>query len=110
MRLILILLSVLVCLMPWRMALAQEVSGQALTDALIARTPGATLARLQDRPDAFVEEAAGLILGYGGPLGLTADQIETAIQAERAWLRAREVRRMLDADLNADLAVSTPEL
>jgi len=110
MRLILILLSLLVCLMPWRMALAQEVSAQPLVEALVARTPGATLARLQNRPDAFVEEAAGLILGYGGPDGLSAAQIETAIQVERARLRAREVRRLLEADLNVDLAVTAEEL
>lgn len=110
MRWILVLLSVLACAMPWRLALAQEMSGQALVDVLVARTPGATLNRMRDRPEAFVEEAAGLILGYGGPRGLSAQDIETAIAAERARLRAREMRRLLEADLNDDLAVTRGEL
>ena len=109
MRWIIALMSLVVCLMPWR-ALAQEVSPQALLDALVARTPGATLNRMRDRPEAFVQEAAGLIMGYGGPDGLSAADVETAIEAELARLRARELRRLLDADLNADLSVSEAEL
>ncbi|WP_147103830.1 hypothetical protein [Tateyamaria sp. syn59] len=110
MRWILILMSVLACLMPWRAALAQELSRQDLVDVLVARTPGATLDRMRDRPDRFVQEAAGLILGYGGPLGLSAEDVETAIDAERARLRAREMRRLLEADLNNDLNVTRAEL
>ncbi|MEL7260619.1 MAG: hypothetical protein AAFU63_01685 [Pseudomonadota bacterium] len=107
MRLILLILSFLACLAPWRSALAQE---ETLLDALIARTPGATLDRMRNRPDAFVQEAAGLILGYGGADGLSAAEVETAIDAELARLRARELRRLLDADLNGDLSVSAKEL
>ncbi|APX11076.1 hypothetical protein [Tateyamaria omphalii] len=110
MRWILVLMSVLACLMPWRGVLAQELSGQALVDALVARTPGTTLDRMRERPDAFVQEAAGLILGYGGPRGLSAADIETAIEAELARLRAREMRRLLEADLNNDLSVTRAEL
>lgn len=110
MRWILLLLSVLACVMPWRAALAQELSGQALVDVLVARTPGATLDRMRARPDDFVQEAAGLILGYGGPGGLRAEDIETAIAAEQARLRARELRRLLEADLNDDLSVTRAEL
>ena len=110
MRWILLLLSVLACAMPWRAALAQELSGQALVDALAARTPGSTLERMHERPDDFVQEAAGLILGYGGPEGLRAEDIETAIAAEQARLRAREMRRLLEADLNDDLSVTRAEL
>ncbi|MBY5933076.1 hypothetical protein KUV51_08715 [Tateyamaria omphalii] len=110
MRWIIVLMSVLACLMPWRAALAQELSGQDLVDVLVARTPGATLDRMRDRPDHFVQEAAGLILGYGGPEGLGAADIETAIDAERARLRAREMRRLLEADLNNDLSVTRAEL
>ncbi|KIC50713.1 EF-hand domain-containing protein [Tateyamaria sp. ANG-S1] len=110
MRWIIVLMSVLACLMPWRAALAQELSGQDLVDVLVARTPGATLDRMRERPDRFVQEAAGLILGYGGPEGLEAEDIETAIDAERARLRAREMRRLLEADLNNDLSVTRAEL
>ena len=110
MRLILIIASVIVCLMPWRFASGQEVSGQALVDALLARTPGSTLNRMRTRPEAFVEQAAGLILGYGGGRGLSEADIEMAIAAEQARLRARELRRMLEADLNDDLTVDLAEL
>ncbi|WP_299150318.1 hypothetical protein [uncultured Tateyamaria sp.] len=96
--------------MPWRVALAQELSGQALVDVLVARTPGTTLDRMRTRPEAFVEEAAGLILGYGGGDGLRASHIEQAIAAELARLRAREMRRLLEADLNGDLGVTQSEL
>ncbi|MEM8654863.1 MAG: hypothetical protein AAGF36_08960 [Pseudomonadota bacterium] len=110
MRWIVLLLSIIACAMPWRAVLAQEVSGQALVDVLVARTPGAKLSRMRARPEAFVEEAAGLILGYGGPDGLSEADIETAIAAERARLRARELRRLLEADLNNDLSVTRAEL
>ncbi|MEX0312250.1 MAG: hypothetical protein AB3N17_18600 [Tateyamaria sp.] len=110
MKLVLLIASLIACLMPWRFVSGQEMSGQALLDALVARTPGATLNRMRNRPEAFVEEAAGLILGYGGPQGLSAADIETAINAERARLRAREIRRVLDADLNGDLSVTRREL
>ncbi|WP_299045348.1 EF-hand domain-containing protein [uncultured Tateyamaria sp.] len=110
MRWILLLMSVLACAMPWRAAFAQEVSGQALVDALVARTPGTTLNRMRARPNDFVQEAAGLILGYGGPEGLSAADIETAIAAEHARSRAREMRRLLEADLNDDLSVTRAEL
>lgn len=110
MRLILLLISLAVCSLPWRAAFAQELSGQDLVDVLVARTPGATLDRMRERPDASVQEAAALILGYGGAGGLSVSDIESAIAAEKARLRAREIRRLLEADLNADLMVTGDEL
>lgn len=110
MRWIIAVFALIACLMPWRFALAQDVSGQALLEVLVARTPGTTLDRMRTRPEAFMEEAAGLILGYGGRDGLRAAHIEQAIAAELARLRAREMRRLLEADLNGDLAVTRPEL
>ncbi|WP_299690944.1 hypothetical protein [uncultured Tateyamaria sp.] len=102
-------LSLITCLMPWRAGFGQELSPDALAAALTARTPGATLERLQGNPQAFIEEAAGLILGYGQGGALTADQIETAIAAELSRLRARELRRLLEADLDNDLNVTRAE-
>ena len=102
-------LSLITCLMPWRAGFGQEISPDALAEALTQRTPGATLERLKDNPTAFVQEAAGLILGYGSDGALTADQIETAIAAELARLRARELRRLLEADLDNDLNVTRTE-
>lgn len=110
MRWILLLMSLAVCALPWRATFAQELSGQDLVDVLVARTPGATLDRMRARPNAFVQEAAGLILGYGGARGLSASDIETAIAAERARLRPREIRRLLEADLNDDLTITSDEL
>lgn len=89
MRWIVLLLSIVACAMPWRAVLAQEGSGHDLAEALVTSPPDATLSRMRARPDALVEEAADWILGYDGPDGLSEDVIETAIAAERAWLRAR---------------------
>lgn len=106
----LVLFCFVLLALPGRIAAAQEVDGTALMDALIARTPGATLHRMRERPNAFEREAAGLILGYGGADGVSATEIENAILAEAARLRARELRRLLEADLDGDLTVTTPEL
>lgn len=82
----------------------------ALLEGLVARTPGALLARVSDQPDRFLREAAGLILGYGRDGRIDPAGIEDAIATERANLRARDVRRLLMADLDDDLNVDGREL
>lgn len=56
MRWILILMSIAACAMPWRAALAQDLSGQSLVVA-VARTPGVTLERLREREMRRLPEA-----------------------------------------------------
>lgn len=91
-------------------AAAQQDSSAALLDALTARTPGAVLSRISDDPERFLIEASGLILGYGTGSKISLTGIEDAIETERAALRARDIRRLLIADLNDDLAVDAREL
>lgn len=95
-------------------AIGQEVpvggdAGFAIP-ALAADLPGRTLKRLQRAPDRFVEDAAELILGFGDESGIGAEGIERAIAVERAHIRAREMRRLLRADLDDDLTISRDEI
>jgi len=90
-------------------AAAQDNSASVL-EALTARTPGAILSRVTEDPDGFLIEAAGLVLGFGTGGRISAQGIEDAIETERAAIRARDMRRLLVADLNDDLAVDDREL
>jgi hypothetical protein len=90
-------------------AFAQESSAAALLEALAGRTPGSMLSEMRGDPDAFLEEAAGVILGFGGRDGIDAPGLEDAVAASRAQVRAREIRRLLQADLNNDLAIDRHE-
>jgi len=82
-------------------AQAEEAAPGGLS-ALTESLPDKTLKRLVEAPDRFVEEAAELILGFGGPEGLAPAGIETAIAVRRAHVRAREIRRFALADLDND--------
>jgi len=106
MRLVLIIFAAVVAAAPLK---AQETAS-SLLEALTARTPGAVLSRITDDPDRFLTEAAGLILGFGTAGQIGPKGIEDAIETERATIRARDIRRLLVADLNDDLAVDTREL
>lgn len=72
--------------------------------------PEKTLKRLRNAPDAYLAEAAQMILGFGGPKGLDAAGVERFIAAERAFARGRELGRMLAADLDNDGTVSGAEV
>lgn len=89
---------------------AQMPTARALLEALAEGTPGETLQEMRGNPDAFLEEAAGVVLGYGGLEGIDRQGLEDAVDAARARTRSREIRRLLSADLNADLAVDPREI
>ena len=74
---------------------------------LAATLPDKTLKSLEKAPDFFVEEVAGLILGYGGDDGITARQIEHAIN--HRWAKARARSDLSEADLNADGKITAKE-
>ena len=95
----------------WPLAgMAQTGPGELLWEELVSRTPGGMLKAMRHDPDAFVVEAAGVILGYGDGQGIDAKGLEDAVLAARARLRGRELRRMLTADLDGDFAVDAREL
>ena len=85
---------------------AQEVDMSRLPAAL----PERMIKEMQRRPDKFIEEAAILIMGFGGEAGVDAAGIERSIQLERAWVRSREIRRLMVADLDADQSVTMDEI
>lgn len=89
---------------------AQMPTARALLEALSEGTPGETLQEMRGNPDAFLEEAAGVVLGYGEVDGIDRQGLEDAVDAARARTRAREIRRLLSADLNADLMVDQREI
>ena len=91
-------------------ALAQSDLSELTLEELLGHTPGAMLKTLQDNPDRFVAEAAGVILGYGGADGIDATGLEQAVLAARAQIRARELRRLLTADLDGNFAIDATEL
>jgi EF hand len=90
---------------------AQEADAEkSPMPAALAGVPEALAKRLQRAPDDFVEDAASLILGYGQGGGIDRDGIAQFVAVERARARANAWRRMWEADLNADGAVTTAEL
>ncbi|QBF32744.1 EF-hand domain-containing protein [Thalassococcus sp. S3] len=89
---------------------AEEAFGSANLQVLEGSLPHRVLQRLRKSPSRFLEEAAGLILGYGGPRGIDANGIRTSIAVQRAHIRAREIRKMLLADLDGDGRVTQEEL
>lgn len=77
--------------------------------ALQQALPQDVLSRLRDNPKRYFNDALELIVGHGGPLGLGRQDIDRAIDLQRAFVRARELRRMLAADLNGDLVITSLE-
>ena len=69
-----------------------------------------TLSKLEDDPQAFAKEVAELILGYGRDGSIGAQGIENFIALDRAYWRARELRRFLLADLDGDGDITAKEM
>ncbi len=66
--------------------------------------------RVRADPDGFLEEAAGLILGYGRDGRIDAAGIERFLAVERAKRRVAAMRRLMLADLDGDGAITAEEL
>lgn len=77
---------------------------------LVETLPDKTLKKLREQPKQFIEAATELILGYGAVAGIGPDGIENAIRVKRAYIRSREMRRLLLADLDNDGQVSRTEV
>jgi EF hand len=78
--------------------------------AALSGVPETLAKRLRRAPDDFVADAASLILGYGRDQGIDRAGIAQYVAVERARARAGALRRMWEADLNADGAVTQAEL
>lgn len=66
--------------------------------------------RVRADPDRFLEDAAGLILGYGQDGRIDAAGIERFLTVQRAKVRVAALRRLMLADLDGDGAVTSAEL
>lgn len=90
-------------------SLAQDVPPFDVS-ALMERLPDKTLKSLRRAPDRFIEEAAELIVGFGGDAGLNLAGIDRYIALERARTRAREIAQLMRADLDNDQMISRAEV
>ncbi len=80
------------------------------TSHLLENLPERTLKQLQQKPEKFLEDAAILIMGFGGEAGIDLAGINASINLDRAWVRAREMRRLMVADLDNDYAIKAAEI
>lgn len=78
--------------------------------ARAADLPEPVADRIAGAPDRFLRDAADVIHGYGGPDGLDRSGAEAHVAITRAEARAREMRRFLEADLDADGRVTAAEV
>jgi hypothetical protein len=90
-------------------ALAQEAAPVEMS-AIMQAMPEKALKKLRAAPEAFLEDAAVLIYGFGAKGGIDAAGIDGFIAAERARFRAREIARYLAADLNNDGEIGRVEM
>jgi EF hand len=90
-------------------AQAQEAEPVPMPQGLQSVDP-ALAKRLQRDADDVVEDAMTLILGYGADGGIDAAGIRQSLQVEQARQRANVIRRLVEADLDADGTVTTAEV
>ena len=70
----------------------------------------AVLKQLSSDPEPFLDLAADLIHGYGGPQGIDLAGVDRFGALERAEARASALRQLAAADLDFDGAVNADEL
>jgi hypothetical protein len=89
---------------------AQEAEEAVVMPAALAGVDGALAKRMQRDMGDVAEDAMTLILGYGTGGGIDRAGIETWLSVERATARAQVMRRIIEADLNADGTVTAAEI
>ena len=70
----------------------------------------AVLKKLSSDPGPFLDLAADLIHGYGGPQGIDAAGVDRFVALERAAARGGALRQLAVGDLDFDGAVTAEEL
>ncbi len=89
---------------------AQEVGQGQDIAALMQTLPEKTLKKLRSAPDAFLQDAAGLIYGFGTEGSIDAAGIDAFVAVERARVRAAAMERYLAADLDNDGDIARGEM
>lgn len=91
--------------------LAPEVEAlRADVVTVLKDLPEKRLEEIRRAPKRFVEDAADLIYGFGEAGALGPEGLDRFIAIARAQVRAREMRRLLLADLDDDGRVSRDEI
>jgi hypothetical protein len=89
---------------------AQDVEEAVVMPVALAGVDGALAKRMQRDMGDVAEDAMTLILGYGTGGSIDRAGIETWLAVERATARAQVMRRIVEADLDADGTVSAAEI
>jgi hypothetical protein len=91
---------------------AQEAAEEeaAVMPAALSGVDGALAKRMQRDMGDVAADAMTLILGYGRDGAIDRAGIETWLAVERAVARAQVMRRMIEADLDADGTVTAAEI
>ena len=92
---------------------AQEADGAeaaVVMPAALAGVDGGLAKRMQRDMGDVAGDAMTLIMGYGTGGGIDRAGIETWLAVERAAARAVVMRRMVEADLNADGTIAAAEI
>lgn len=76
----------------------------------LASLPSPMADRITADPARFANRALDMIHGHGRDGALTAADVDRALALERAFVRARALRPMHEADLDNDGAVSADEI
>jgi hypothetical protein len=93
-------------------AQAQEAAEEevAVMPVALAAVDGALAKRMQRDMGDVAEDAMTLIMGYGQDGAIDRAGIGTWLAVERAVARAQVMRRIVEADLNADGTVAAAEI
>lgn len=86
-----------------------DVAGPQMA-GLMQSLPDKVLKKLRGAPEAFLEDAAALIYGFGQNGGIDRAGIDGFVAIERARIRAATMARYLAADLNNDGDVAQAEI
>lgn len=76
----------------------------------LASLPAPVADRITADPTRFATRAMDMIHAHGGAGGLTAADVDRALALDRAFFRARALRPMQEADLDADGSVTSDEI
>jgi hypothetical protein len=89
---------------------AEEAEDAAVMPVALAGVDGALAKRMQRDMDDVAADAMTLIMGYGSGGGIDRAGIETWLAVERAVARSQVMRRIVEADLDADGTVAAAEI
>jgi hypothetical protein len=89
---------------------AQAEDDPAPRPVALIGLPDVLADRLRRAPDDVIADAGAVILGYGEGGAITAAGIATYIAHQEAAERGAVLRRMVEADLNADGTIAADEI